>query len=518
MTLAGTPPTRRSRRAETGALQVGAPEPERPVLTPDPGPAGLGGAAVYGTPGPGAFDPDPAKPAKPGKAPRAPRQAFGWVDERTVAQTALAPRDLSAAATSYITVDADLLARAPRRSPFRAGVLVPILVILAIVGGYSGTTLLWPLHAVAPEIEAIQVDSAPSPVAALTFPAQGSAAVSVAGFGAPVASGQDAVPIASITKLVTALVVLEEMPLAVGEQGPEYRFTASDRTQYRAYRNRGESALDVPVGGTLTEYQLLEGVLISSANNYADRLASGLWPSDAVYASAARSWLEKHGVPGVTVVEPTGIDPRNTASAASLLVLMEKAVANPVIAEILAKPTTDLPGAGTITTTNGMLADAGVIGGKTGTLRADHNLVAAKNVMIGETPVRLYGAVLGQADDAGRVEALRALFAQIEAELQTEPSVPAGTTVGVIDTEWGEHIEVKTASDAAVVLWNGITGTVSTDLSLGDDRDEGDEVGALSVTGPVNASTVDVVLTDEIEPPTPWWRLTHPLELFGLAG
>jgi len=126
--------------------------------------------------------------------------------------------------------------------------------------------------------------------------------------------------------------------------------------------------------------------------------------------------------------------------------------------------------------------------------------------------------VLGQADDAGRVEALRALFAQIEAELQTEPSVPAGTTVGVIDTEWGEHIEVKTASDAAVVLWNGITGTVSTDLSLGDDRDEGDEVGALSVKGPVNASTVDVVLADEIEPPTPWWRLTHPLELFGLAG
>jgi D-alanyl-D-alanine carboxypeptidase (penicillin-binding protein 5/6) len=237
-----------------------------------------------------------------------------------------------------------------------------------------------------------------------------------------------------------------------------------------------------------------------------------------VYASAARSWLEKHGVPGVTVVEPTGIDPRNTASAASLLVLMEKAVANPVIAEILAKPTTDLPGAGTITTTNGMLADAGVIGGKTGTLRADHNLVAAKNVMIGETPVRLYGAVLGQADDAGRVEALRALFAQIEAELQTEPSVPAGTTVGVIDTEWGEHIEVKTASDAAVVLWNGITGTVSTDLSLGDDRDEGDEVGALSVKGPLNGSTVDVVLADEIEPPTPWWRLTHPLELFGLAG
>ena len=63
------------------------------------------------------------------------------------------------------------------------------------------------------------------------------------------------------------------MPLAVGEQGPEYRFTAADRSALLAVPQRGESALDVPVGGTLTQYQLLEGMLVGSANNYADRLA-----------------------------------------------------------------------------------------------------------------------------------------------------------------------------------------------------------------------------------------------------
>ncbi|MEU1971505.1 D-alanyl-D-alanine carboxypeptidase [Microbacterium sp. NPDC019599] len=508
MTLAGTqPPTRRSLRAETGAVAVE--ETEDPLTAAETAP-------LVGDPGP-----DQGKPGKPGKEPRRPvkdpRVALTWIDEETVAQTALAPRDLTAAATPYVGVDVDLLAKAPRRSPFRAGVLVPIAIIAALIGGYSGTTLLWPLHAVAPEIEAMQVDSAPAPAAAVAWPGQGSGAVAVAGFDGTMASTQDAAPIASITKVVTALLVLEEQPLAVGEQGPDYHFSWSDSSSYWGYRWRGESALDVPVGGTLTEYQLLEGMLIGSANNYADRLARDLWPSDAVYASAANEWLQAHGVPGITIVEPTGFDAGNTASAASLIPLAKKALANPVIAEIVAKKEVDLPGAGHVTNTNGLLADAGVIGVKTGSLD-DFNLLAAKDITVGETPVRLYAAVLGQPDDPTRVEATRQLFAQLEQDLQTEPSVPAGTTVGVVDTAWGEHAEVRTDADASVVLWNGLAGEVATDLSLGDDRDAGDTVGTLSVTGPLNAQTVDVSLASDIEPPSAWWRLTHPLELFGLAG
>jgi D-alanyl-D-alanine carboxypeptidase (penicillin-binding protein 5/6) len=466
-------------------------------------------------------EPEPAKPGKPGKEPRrlakTPRIALGWVDETAVGEAPSAPRDLSAAATSYVTVGADLLARAPRRSPFRAGVLVPIAIIAGLVGGYSGTTLLWPLHAVAPEIEAVQVDSAPAPATTLAWPEEGSGAVSVTGFDGILTSPGDAAPIASITKVVTALLVLEELPLALGEQGEAYQFTAADRSRYWGYRSRGESALDVPVGGTLTQYQLLEGMLIGSANNYADRLAAILWPTDAVFASAARTWLDVHGVPGVTIVEPTGFDSRNRASAASLIPLAQKALANPVIAEIVAKTATDLPGAGRVENTNSLLADAGVIGVKTGSLD-DFNLLAAKNITVGESPVRLYAAVLGQEDDDARDEATRALFTQLEQELQLRPSVTAGTTVGVVDTAWGERVEVRTDADASVVLWNGAAGTVATDLSLGDDRESGDSVGTLSVTGPLGATTVDVSLAGDIEPPSGWWRLGHPLELFGLAG
>jgi D-alanyl-D-alanine carboxypeptidase (penicillin-binding protein 5/6) len=489
VTLADTePPTHDAAHTETGPLLVGEPEP----------------AAA------------PRRRSARSSAKRT-RVAFAWLDEASIARTALAPRDLSAAATGYVPVEPDLLARAPRRSPFRPGVLVPIAIIAALIGAYSATTVLWPLNAVAPSIEAVQVDPIPAAATTPAWPLQGSAAVSVTGFPGVVAMTADAAPIASITKVVTALVVLDEMPLALGEQGPDYRITSRDRAEYWSYRARGESALDVPVGGTLTEYQLLEGMLIGSANNYADRLASNLWPNDAVFSQAANDWLAAHGVPGIWIVEPTGFDARNAASAAALIPLAQKALANPVIAEIVAKTATDLPGAGHVTNTNGLLADAGVIGVKTGSLDA-WNLLSAKNISVGGTPVRLYAAVLGQPDDQARIDTSRALYAQLEQELQTEPSITAGTTVGVVDTAWGEHADVVTDADASVILWNGAGGTVSTDLGLGDDRDKDDLVGTLRVQGPLDSATVDVVLASDIEPPTIWWRLTHPLELFGLAA
>lgn len=442
--------------------------------------------------------------------------ALSWVDEVAVARGGRLSADLSAATTPYIPVETDLLSRPPHRSPLRAGVIVPTLITAGLVGAYAATTLMWPLHAVEPTVSAIQVQPAAAPGTTPAWPAVGTAAVSVAGVSGVVESAPTPESIASITKLVTALVVLDQLPLAVGEPGPSYRFTGNDRSAYWGYRSRGESALDVPVGGSLSEYQMLEGMLIGSANNYADRLAGNLWPSDAVYASAASSWLAAHGVPGVTVVEPTGMDSDNTASAGALIPLARKALENPVIADIVAKQSVELPGAGTVENTNELLADPGVIGLKTGTLDA-WNLLSAKDVAVGETSVRLYASVLGQPDDDARLAASRALYTQLEAELQPRPSVTAGTTAGIVETEWGDTADVVTSGDASVILWNGGAGTVSTTYSLGDSRDSGDVVGSLSVDGPLNDATVELRLQGDIEEPSAWWRLTHPLELFGLT-
>lgn len=445
-----------------------------------------------------------------------PPVALAWVDEQgVIARTN--PHPQLTAGGGYAPAAADLLALVPRRSPLRPGVMVPVGVILAIVAAYCGTLLLWPLHAVPPTVSPLSVQPVPAAPAAISWPGDGSAAVVADGIGPATASSPGIVPMASITKLVTALLVLEQEPLEPGEQGRSFQFSANDRTLYRGYLSRGESALDVPVGGSLTLYQMLQGMLIGSANNYADRLAQTYWPTDAVFAAAANGWLSQRGLTGLSVVEPTGIDRGNTASPEALLALGKRALANPVIAEIVRTPAVELPGAGWVENTNKLLAiDPGVVGIKTGTLDTS-NLLAAKDVAIGDTVVRIYADALGQPDPETRDAATQSLFAQVEQQLQPAPSVPAGTTVGQVMTLWGDPIGIVTDEDASVVLWNGSVAEAATTFSLGDAREEGDVVGALTATGPRDSDTVDLVLAEDVPAPSPWWRLTHPLELFGLA-
>ncbi len=518
--------TRRARRAATGEFPITPGDPAAPegVLTlgadavPSAGSSGSIAAAATDSIDVATTTPlgrTTAASTRPGQG-GARRVALAWVDEETVARTTTAV-DLDAASAPFIPVHPDLLADPPRRPLLRSGVVVPTLVIAGVLGAYAATTLAWPLYAVEPTVTAVAVQPLPAPATAPAWPAAGSAAVGVGGIAGTAASGTDPDSIASITKLVTALVVLDQMPLAVGEQGPEFRFGWADSSAYWDYRARGESALDVPVGGTLTQYQMLEGLLVGSANNYADRLAGNLFPSDEVFASAAMSWLQSHGVPGVTVVEPTGMDAANTATPEGLIALAKKAMAHPVIAEIVAKKSVDLPGAGVVENTNGLLADPGVVGIKTGTLDT-WNLLSAKDVQIGDTTVRMFASVLGQPDDASRLAASRALFTKLEQELQLTPSITAGTLAGSVQTVWGESVAVVADEDASVVLWNGGAGTPTTEYALADSRDEGDIVGSLTVAGPLDSASVDLRLADDIDGPSPWWRLTHPLELFGLTG
>jgi D-alanyl-D-alanine carboxypeptidase (penicillin-binding protein 5/6) len=504
------PQTRRARRRGEAAasdhseVESDADQPRDPFAAdPSSMPAMVAAAAL------------PAESVPVVIPPEAP--ALRWVDEdAVVARARTLPRLESGAAPGFVPVTADLLSRAPRRTPFRPGVLVPFGVFVTVILLYCATTLFWPLHSVAPSVAQIVVQPAAAPAAAAAWPAVGSAAVAVEGVSTPVASAPDALPIASITKVVTALLVLDEMPLAPGEQGREYRFTASDRTAYWGYRERGESSLDVPVGGSLTEYQMLQGMLIGSANNYAHRLATTIWPTDAVFAQAANEWLAQHGVPGITIADPSGIDADNTASADALIALADRALENPVIAEIVRTPSVELPGAGLVKNSNPLLADPGVIGLKTGTLD-EYNLLAAKEVVVGDTNVRMYASALGQPDRDTRDAATRALFAQLEQELQLRPSVTAGTVVGQVQTEWGEPVPIVVADDADVVLWNGAAASVSSTFELGDHRDDGDVVGSLEAVGPLDAESVELVLDGDVDEPSPWWRLTHPLQLFGLA-
>ncbi|MGM1018723.1 MAG: D-alanyl-D-alanine carboxypeptidase family protein [Actinomycetota bacterium] len=506
-----TPLSRRALRAQTGATAT-APriEPDETVAPADETvtpadetvtPADTDGDAGDGQPAEWATSATPAS-------------ALSWV---VVTDVAEGTESASFDAPSREDARGDILAGARLRPGIlRPRVLIPVGFLVSLVAAYSAAALLWPLNAVTPTAQAITVETATAPAAEMDWPDRGSAAIGVSGVGVTSSTG-DQVVIASLTKLVSSLMVLDRLPLQVGEQGPEFSFTYDDSVEYWAYRTSDQSALDVPVDGVLTEYQMLQGTLLGSANNYIDRLSDELWGSDEAFAAAARVWLDERGLEDVTVVNPSGFAEENRATPEALIALTERAMENPVIAEIVATERVDLPGAGTVVNTNGMLADEGVVGVKTGTLTDRWNLITAKDVTIGDSTVRLNAAVLGQQSNEQRLAETRALFEDVENALATQgPAVTAGTVVGEVTTEWGTTVDITTDADTSVVLWDGATAESTATLDLGEARESAEQVGMVTTTGPLGTAETSVSLTEDVEGPSPWWRLTHPLELFGL--
>ncbi|MBV0895155.1 D-alanyl-D-alanine carboxypeptidase family protein [Microbacterium sp. NC79] len=299
------------------------------------------------------------------------------------------------------------------RATVKPARLLAVLLVLLMLGGAGAAFVAW---ATAPGGERFEITegsiTGPHESVELIWPANGEAALAV-GDGTISANSDDALPMASISKLITALMILEARPLGVGEQGPAFGFTWDDENAYFEAMGAGLSALPVPVDGSLTQYQMLEGILIGSACNYVDYLVTDIWGSNDEFVTAAAWFLERHNLTGITMVEPTGIDHRNTATPSALVEVGRLALANPIIAEIVAKRAIDLPGVGIVENTNDLLADPGVVGLKTGTLDG-YNLLSAKDIVTADgATIRVFVVVMNQTSDEERFSVSRSLYDQV---------------------------------------------------------------------------------------------------------
>lgn len=435
------------------------------------------------------------------------RTALAWVDP-----DALSPEPRPQ------TSGFELLPPLRARRRFDARVVVfPAIAVVAVAVVYVAAMLLWPLGAVAPTVTDAQVTPLTGASAELEWPEEGTGAVSVSGF-TPAASTTDPDQLASITKLVTALVILDELPLEPGEPGPQYEFTFADRSEYWDYIAGNQSALNVPDGGSLTQYEILQGILIASASNYADRLATETFGSVEEYTTAANAWLDENGLGEITVTDASGFDRGNEATPAAMIALAERALAHPVIAQIVATEDAELPGAGTIENTNELLGEDGVIGVKTGSYAGNYNLLAARTATVNGQELTVFAAVTGQPTDDLRVSEADRLLDAATAGLDATATLAAGTVVANVTTAWGAQTELVTDADATLLLWNGATAEPEADYALGDDRSAGDKAGTLTLTGPAGTAEVGVDLASDLPGPGAWWRLTHPLDLLGITG
>jgi D-alanyl-D-alanine carboxypeptidase (penicillin-binding protein 5/6) len=204
------------------------------------------------------------------------------------------------------------------------------------------------------------------------------------------------VPVASITKLMTASLVLAhgglDEPLAV----PPVE-TA-----------RGESVAGLEAGETLTRRQLLALLLIPSAGDAAEALAVTTGTSRAGFVERMNARARAFGLRHTRYANPAGLDaPGQYSTARDTVVLAARMMRSATVRTIVRRTEARLHGR-TLPATNHLLdTGLGIDGVKTGHTDGAGWCIVVSAMHRGH---RLVIAVLGARDESPRDEAVRALL------------------------------------------------------------------------------------------------------------
>ncbi len=208
---------------------------------------------------------------------------------------------------------------------------------------------------------------------------------------------QRPVPIASVAKVMTALLVLRAAPLRPREPGFSMQISTADVGDTAARKQNDESVLTVESGEVLTERQALAALLLPSANNIAIMLARRTAGSVAAFVARMNDEAHALGMRNTHYTDPSGLSATTTSTAADQLRLAIVAMRNPTLRGVVRMPRYPMPVVGHVTNTDTLLGSHGFVGIKTGSddaaggcfmFRSDRS-VAGHRVVI-------TGVVLGQ--------------------------------------------------------------------------------------------------------------------------
>lgn len=358
------------------------------------------------------------------------------------------------------------------------------------------------------------ISQAPSSV---ILPSLGTTRVVADGFGLVAENGpQEKRPIASITKTITALVVLNAKPLtSETDEGPSITFTEADVDILHQTQAALGSFEELSAGLTLTEKQALTVMMLASANNYATSLAIWAYGSMDNYLAAAQTWLSTQGLSDTTVVDASGLDEASASTPADLVVLGQLAMDNPALASIVATTSADIPGVGEVRNGNKMLGTHGVNGIKTGTtVAAGACLLYSSRFKVGEHVIHVTGSTLGEDTHAQLRADVGVMLDSIQQNFHEVPVVTQGVEVGTFSTVWGETGTLLSAESLTELVWADTPISVQAHIDPFSVGDVGSRHGSLVVTYGENSHTVPVTLGITIHDPGFGWRLSHLNELF----
>ena len=317
----------------------------------------------------------------------------------------------------------------------------------------------------------------------------------------------DAVPIASLTKVMTALLVLER------EGGHLDRVVRVDPDAVFGRRDFGASStLGLSAGEGLSVRGLLGGLLLGSANDAAEALAIEEAGSVGAFVEAMNVRARKLGMRDSSFASPHGLDDRGRSSAADLATLLDAALEQPAFRQLVARRSVTIRSTvvrrRTIQNRNVMLwLYPGATGVKTGfTTGAGACLIATARRDGRELAVIVLGGRDEVFSDAAAL--LNHGFVAYEARTLVEQGEPLGSLV-----VRGGTVPVVAAEDLVGLLREGddaaVERTIAASPGAAYPPPAGSVIGTIRLRGPTGAlGRVPVLAADvapPIAPPAPWW-------------
>ncbi|MDB5161087.1 MAG: D-alanyl-D-alanine carboxypeptidase [Candidatus Saccharibacteria bacterium] len=389
-----------------------------------------------------------------------------------------------------------------RQRKLSPALFLTIILIITLIG--------WTLPL--PKIKAqsnYQYKSHPEAVS-LDWPAYGQAAVGARGYGLLDSHGtQVPAPMASITKVITALAILQKKPLSPGQQGATIKITAEDVAIYNDYASKGGSVVRVSDGELISEYQALQALLLPSANNMADTMARWAFGSVNNYVDYANSYVRQLGLKKTTLGDASGFSPKSVSTAEDLATLGLAFMDNSTLRDIVSQQTAELPVAGSVSNTNWLLNTDGIIGIKTGnTEQAGGCYLFAANRSIGGQDITVIGAIMGAPDLNSAITDSRPLLHSINNGFSTISAAKKDQVIGAYVSKWGDTVDIISKDDVSVLTWKTRQVIASTDIVKDNvSLTKYQPIGKLTATSWDKKSSGDLIASNSLKAPSWQWRL-----------
>ncbi|MFJ8017866.1 D-alanyl-D-alanine carboxypeptidase family protein, partial [Streptomyces sp. NPDC096339] len=457
-----------------------------------------------------------SKPAAtaPAAAPKPPAPAPAVGSERTMQQP-LPPRpplDLLADLTNNPPPPPSPMRTTIRRLKIYTPIVVLLVIILAVV------QLVRPLPQPKLVMTAKSSFTFDGAAPQLPWPSEGQAYMAAAGLGTLGQSGeQKPVPIASVTKSMTAYIIMRDHPFKKGEKGAMIDVDKTAETEGQKDKSDNESTLNtVKEGDKISESDAIAALMIPSANNIARLLARWDSGTQEAFVKKMNDTAKELGMTNTTYTDPSGLDATTVSTAEDQVKLGLKIVEMDALIDITKKPKWVDPSGKEWRNWNGLVPGNESLGIKTGTTtKAGGNLLFAAQKKIGNTNQLIVGAVLGQhkapiIDTV--IAASKQLLVATQKSLDGAVVVKKGEVVGYVDDGLGGQTPVVATADVQAVGWASLT--VNVKLSDGggaipQSAKAGTEIGVLTVGEGASQVKVPVALKDDLVAPSTGSKLTR---------